>query len=70
MRVKLTEEEKKAKNIANVRRWEAKNPEKRKEYTKRYYQSEAGKAKKAEQNRRYREKMKLKKMEENRNEEI
>lgn len=62
MRVKLTEEEKKARHVAHVRKWEAKNPEKRKEYTKKYYQSEAGKAKKAEQNRKYREKMKLEKL--------
>lgn len=70
MIVKLTEEEKKVRHIAHVRKWEAKNPEKRKEYTKKYYQSEAGRAKKAEQNRRYREKMKLKKLEENKNEKI
>ena len=70
MRVKLTEEERKARNIANVRRWEKEHPERRKEYTKNYYQSDIGRAKKAEQNRRYREKMKLKKMEETKNEEI
>ena len=64
MKIKLTEEERKARSIANVRRWEKEHPEKRKEYTKKYYQSEAGKAKKAEQNRRYREKLKLKKLEE------
>lgn len=57
------EESRKKKNIENVRRWEKMHPEKRKEYTKRYYQSEAGKLKKKEQNRKYREKLKLKKLE-------
>ena len=70
MRTRLTDEERKARSIANVRRWEKEHPEKRKEYTKKYYQSDAGKAKKAEQNRRYREKLKLKKVGAIKNEEV
>ena len=48
----------KEETIERVRKWEKENPYKRKEYTKKYYQSEIGKLKKKEQNRRYREKFK------------
>lgn len=55
---KLYYERHKEKEIARIRKWEKENPEKRKEYTKKYYQSEQGKAKKREQRKRLRERKK------------
>ena len=45
--------------INNVREWEKLNPEKRKEYTIKYYKTEKGHRKRLEQQKRYREKKKL-----------
>ena len=45
-------EKHKESEIKRVRAWEKEHPEKRKEYTKKYYQSEQGKLKKAEQRKR------------------
>lgn len=47
--------------IERVIKWQKENKEKQYEYTKKYYNSEKGKLKKAEQNRRYYEKIKAKK---------
>lgn len=47
----------KEKEIARVRQWEKENQEKRKEYTKKYYQSERGKMMRAGQIKRRIEKM-------------
>jgi len=45
--------------INNVREWEQLNPEKRKEYTIKYYKTEKGHRKRLAQQKRYREKRKL-----------
>ena len=45
--------------IENVRDWEKLNPEKRKEYTIKYYKTEKGHRKRLAQQKRYREKKKL-----------
>ena len=42
---KLYYERHKEKEITRVRKWEKENPEKRKEYTKKYYQSEQSQGK-------------------------
>ena len=61
---KLSDEERLKSHRESVKRWKEKNYDKQRSYEKKYYKTEAGKAKKAEYNRRYIEKMKLKKMEE------
>ena len=45
--------------INDVREWEKLNPEKRKEYTIKYYKTEKGHRKRLAQQKRYREKKKL-----------
>lgn len=55
---KLYYERHKEKEIARIRKWEKENPEKRKEYTIKYYKTEQGKAKKREQRKRLRERKK------------
>ena len=45
--------------IDRVREWEKLNPEKRKEYTIKYYKTERGHRKRLAQQKRYREKQKL-----------
>lgn len=45
--------------IENTREWEKLNPEKRKEYTIKYYKTEKGHRKRLAQQKRYREKKKL-----------
>lgn len=67
---KLDDEERLKSHRESVKRWKEKNHDKQRSYEKKYLKTEAGKAKKAEYNRRYREKMKLKKMEETKNEKI
>ena len=47
------------KEIERVREWEKENPEKRKEYTIKYYKTEKGHRKRLAQQKRYREKKKL-----------
>ena len=55
----ITYHQNREKEIDRVREWEKLNPEKRKEYTIKYYKTERGHRKRLAQQKRYREKMKL-----------
>lgn len=56
----ITYHQSREKTIDRVRDWEKLNPEKRKEYTIKYYKTEQGHRKRLAQQKRYREKKKLK----------
>lgn len=55
----ITYHQNRKKEIERVRDWEKLNPEKRKEYTIKYYKTEKGHRKRLAQQKRYREKKKL-----------
>lgn len=55
----ITYHQNREKEIDRVREWEKLNPEKRKEYTIKYYKTEQGHRKRLAQQKRYREKQKL-----------
>lgn len=55
----ITYHQNREKEIERVREWESLNPEKRKEYTIKYYKTEKGHRKRLAQQKRYREKKKL-----------
>lgn len=55
----ITYHQNREKEIERTREWEKLNPEKRKEYTIKYYKTEKGHRKRLAQQKRYREKKKL-----------